>query len=66
VRQWLDEPSTIIPGAAMPAFWRPGDILEPPSEDAAKYFNGDPHLQIRRVADYVFWLGAPKSGEGGK
>ena len=66
VRQWLDNPPTIIPGANMPAYWRPEDKVEPPSGLPKEYFGNDPHLQMRRIADHVFWLGAPKDGGGGK
>jgi mono/diheme cytochrome c family protein len=66
VKLWIDNPKAVLPGTAMPALWRPEDSLAVPSGLEKVYFGNDPHLQIRKVTDYVFSLGKPAGEAGSK
>jgi hypothetical protein len=69
VKQWLEDPASILPGTGMPPFWE-GDVdrekgrfLKAP-KNSGHLFRGDPWLQMRKVADYVFLLGKGAGGAG--
>jgi mono/diheme cytochrome c family protein len=67
VRLWLSDPEAILPGTKMPSVWHtPREGQRPPDGLEKTYFGGDPDLQMRKVADYLFTLGRPAGEPGSK
>ncbi|MCZ6695650.1 MAG: c-type cytochrome, partial [Acidobacteria bacterium] len=62
IERWIENPQELMPGTKMPTFYDPGDLKASAPPDI---LGGDPHRQIRVLADYLFNLGsqrAPTSG----
>jgi mono/diheme cytochrome c family protein len=57
ISRWLHNPSAIVPGTKMPAFW--GTDEEPVVVDST-IFGGNRNMQIEAVANYVWRLGGSK------
>ncbi len=55
IERWITDPQKLMPGTKMPTYYMPGDLEGSAPPDI---LGGDPHRQIRVLADYVFHLGA--------
>jgi mono/diheme cytochrome c family protein len=66
VLNWFHDPGAMIKGTSMPSIWgngpapRKGKVL-----DGRAFFGGDPSVQMRKLADFVFGLEAPERPSGG-
>jgi cbb3-type cytochrome oxidase cytochrome c subunit len=61
IERWIEDPQKLLPGTKMPTFYIPGDLEASAPPDV---LGGDPHKQIRILADYVFTLGASRATVG--
>jgi len=59
---WIENPQKLMPGTKMPTYYDPED---PKGSAPPDVLGGDPHKQIEALRDYVFSLGARRTGIAG-
>ena len=62
IERWIENPQALMPGTKMPTYYIPDDLEASAPPDI---LGGDPHRQIRVLADYVFNLGSRRDAPGG-